>query len=417
MAKFTTKFVRDELADQFIDLNPESVTIYATQKSKSSGKKVKVPDKDASIAAIERWLMYYSGTLDTLDIFEAKWPDGIADIINDYKAQWERLRAYYEKKWPDEYAKFAEDFSVSAYDDIDTDDESDEDEDDDTPDYSDMSVGELRKECKERGIKWTPKDKADALIAKLEAWDEENAEEDDSDEADEDADAEDEESEDEEGGEYDEMSLGELRKECKARGIKYGPRDKADALIERLEAWDEENAEEDESEEDEDEAGDYDGLSLGELRKIAKDRGIKYSPKTTSEDLIAKLEEYDEENSDEEDDSDAEDTDDESDEDEDDDTPDYSDMSVGELRKECKERGIKWTPKDKADALIAKLEADNAESEEDEDEDSEDDSEEVSEEELDEILDEEFEDETLEEEEEKAPAKGKRLPPKPNKKK
>ena len=76
-------------------------------------------------------------------------------------------------------------------------------------------------------------------------------------------------------------------------------------------------------------------------------------------------------------------------EEEDEEAVDYSSMSLGELRKLCKENGIKYTPKDKAEALIEKLEA----LEEEEDEEGE-----VTEEELDEILDEEFEDEVFEEE-------------------
>ena len=85
----------------------------------------------------------------------------------------------------------------------------------------------------------------------------------------------------------------------------------------------------------------------------------------------------------------------------DEDAVDYSSMSLGELRKLCKENGIKYTPKDKAEALIEKLEAlEEEEVEEDEEpEEVEDDEEgEVTEEELDEILDEEFEDEVFEEE-------------------
>ena len=87
---------------------------------------------------------------------------------------------------------------------------------------------------------------------------------------------------------------------------------------------------------------------------------------------------------------------------EDEDAVDYSSMSLGELRKLCKENGIKYTPKDKAEALIAKLEELDEEEPEEEDEDGEEPEEdeegEVTEEELDEILDEEFEDEVFEDE-------------------
>ena len=88
-------------------------------------------------------------------------------------------------------------------------------------------------------------------------------------------------------------------------------------------------------------------------------------------------------------------------EEEDEDAVDYSSMSLGELRKLCKENGIKYTPKDKAEALIEKLEAleeEEAEEDEEPEEEEEDEEGEVTEEELDEILDEEFEDEVFEEE-------------------
>ena len=91
----------------------------------------------------------------------------------------------------------------------------------------------------------------------------------------------------------------------------------------------------------------------------------------------------------------------EEEEEEDEDAVDYSSMSLGELRKLCKENGIKYTPKDKAEALIEKLEAleeEEVEEDEEPEEEEEDEEGEVTEEELDEILDEEFEDEVFEEE-------------------
>ena len=77
---------------------------------------------------------------------------------------------------------------------------------------------------------------------------------------------------------------------------------------------------------------------------------------------------------------------------------DYSSMSLGELRKLCKENGIKYTPKDKAEALIEKLEALDEEEDEEDEEPEDEEEPEVTEEELDEILDEEFEDEVFEDE-------------------
>lgn len=434
MAKFTLKFVRDELSDMFIDLDPANFEVRKEQKSKSTGKKVKVVDKEATIGNMERWLLYYSGVLDAMDLFESKFPDGLDEIVNAYKDDWESLRAYYEEKYPDEYETFSDDYSVGSYED---EGEEDEDDEEEAVDYSEMSLADLRAECKARGIKFTPKHKADALIAMLE--------ENDADSADEEADEDEEESEDE-TPDYSEMSLGDLRKECKARGLKYSPKHKSEDLIAMLEENDSESEDEEEEEDEdttEEEGSEYEGMSLGELRKLAKERGIKYTPKVTAEALIEKLEEYDAENADEdeedEDVADEDEADDDTDTEEEDEEEesDYSEMTLGELRKECKARGLKWSPKHKAEDLIAMLEENDADSDDDEedsddeeedaddteeeaDEDDDEDSEdgdEISEDELDEILDEEFEDETLEEEEQKAPNKGKKLPPKPNKKK
>ena len=118
-----------------------------------------------------------------------------------------------------------------------------DEEDEEGTSYEDMSLAELRAECKERGIKYTPKQKAADLIALLEESDEEDSEEEE---------AEDEEDEEEESVDYSELSLGDLRKECKARGIKYTPKDKAEALIAKLEESDgAEDEEEEETEEEE----------------------------------------------------------------------------------------------------------------------------------------------------------------------
>lgn len=158
-----------------------------------------------------------------------------------------------------------------------------------------------------------------------------------------------------------------------------------------------------------------------DLVAIAKHFEIKVMKKDDAEAIIAKIaDEVEEDALSEalselgyyEEESDAEEEGEEEAEEEEDNG--YADMSLGDLRKECKSRGIKYTPKDKAEALVAKLEEDDANGEEDEESEEEDGAEEVSENELDEILDEEFEDEVLDEEE-KASGKGKggkKLPPK-----
>ena len=75
-------------------------------------------------------------------------------------------------------AKISDIFPVDEEDeeDDDSDDEGDEDdeEEDEEIDYSDLDEGELKKLCKERGIKVTKKDNKKSLIAKLEEADEED---------------------------------------------------------------------------------------------------------------------------------------------------------------------------------------------------------------------------------------------------
>ena len=57
------------------------------------------------------------------------------------------------------------------------DEESDEDEEEEEISYEDMSLAELREECKERGIKFTSKMKEGKLIELLEEYDEQEDEE------------------------------------------------------------------------------------------------------------------------------------------------------------------------------------------------------------------------------------------------
>lgn len=114
-------------------------------------------------------------------------------------------------------------------------------------------------------------------------------EEDDSDEEDEDEDSDDEEDDDEESSDYDEMSLTELRKEARSRGIKVGKAMDADDLIEALT---ESDAEEDDEDEDDEEEEDYNEWSADDLKAELKERGLKATG--SKKVMVARLEKDDE---------------------------------------------------------------------------------------------------------------------------
>lgn len=101
-----------------------------------------------------------------------------------------------------------------------TGDEYDSDDEDlpddiDSEDYSEMDLEELIELCEEREIKLTKKEKkdSDAIIAKLEEWDEEHGD-------DEESDDDDEEEDDEDEVDLDEMNLEELIAFAKEKKIK-----------------------------------------------------------------------------------------------------------------------------------------------------------------------------------------------------
>ena len=114
---------------------------------------------------------------------------------------------------------------------------------------------------------------------------------------------------------------------------------------------DEEDDEEDEEdEEEEDDAVDYSELSLKELKALCKEEGLKVEKGASKEDLIELL-------SDEEKDEDEE----EEDEDEDEDEVDYDELSLKELKAECKTRGLKVPKRSDKDDLVELLETDDEE--------------------------------------------------------
>lgn len=130
------------------------------------------------------------------------------------------------------------------------------------------------------------------------------------------------------------------------------------------------------SEDDEESSSDLsellEELDLSELRTLAKELGIKTKGKD-EEDLREEILEEDEaeetyaelfgdsDDEEDEDDSDDGDSGEEDDDDEDDEEMDYSEMSLTELKAECKARGIKFPKEAKSKKLIQLLEEDDEE--------------------------------------------------------
>ena len=238
MAKKNVLVINDEL---FMGMDLDELKVY-------SGKgKAKKLDLNTTVTTVMSVLLYNSGLI---DMFETLAPqvdalDSLSEFISERTEEYNLL--FDSAIELDEKVEEAFDrhgiVRIGEEEEVEEDEEpEEEEEDEEAVDYSSMSLGELRKLCKENGIKYTPKDKAEALIEKLEALEEEEVEEDEEPE---------EEEEDEEAVDYSSMSLGELRKLCKENGIKYTPKDKAEALIEKLEALEEEEDEEGEVTEEE----------------------------------------------------------------------------------------------------------------------------------------------------------------------
>ncbi len=164
MAKKNVLVINDEL---FMGMDLDELKVY-------SGKgKVKKLDLNTTVTAVMSVLLYNSGLI---DMFETLAPqvdalDSLSEFISERTEEYNLV--FDSSIELDE--KVEEAFDRHGI--VRIGEEEEEEDDEDAVDYSSMSLGELRKLCKENGIKYTPKDKAEALIEKLEALDEEEAEE------------------------------------------------------------------------------------------------------------------------------------------------------------------------------------------------------------------------------------------------
>lgn len=137
-------------------------------------------------------------------------------------------------------------------------DEVEDDGEDDEQDYGKMSGKQLLDLCRKRGLK-LKSTKKEEMVKALKA-------------ADADGEAEDEEAEEEGGNDYEDMTPQELFKECKKRGIKTEPKQKASVYVKLLKADDvkADEADEDEDWDDEGEAEEKPAKNAKKSEKPAK---------------------------------------------------------------------------------------------------------------------------------------------------
>ena len=244
------------VSDLVVDLSPD-VMVVTTGK----GKKQTV-DEDATYENITTNIAYYAGMLNALDAISGE-VEGLAEALDEHKEAYDILFAYAEENL-DGFSEYADSYGLESF--------GTQDGDGEGIDLTELERSDLVAIAKQMGIKIVKKDTAESIIEKLEEADEDELDDaltelgyygDDADEEDDEAGDDTEDEEEEESG-YEDMSLGELRKECKAREIKYTPKEKAEALIAKLEADDEENGEEDE----EDDGADEEEVSESELDEI-----------------------------------------------------------------------------------------------------------------------------------------------------
>ena len=221
--------------------------------------------------------------LNTISVFETHYPDGVAEVVEEYKEKYAKFREQFIKTYPDDFIAYALVLDLSplgatkynpkkdpaeevkrlcAESTEDANEESVESE------YKDKNLRELRKLCRERDIDIPSGATADDLIALLEEFDEsvnsgsgsdveeEQEEENQSNESSE--------SEDEEELEgvlsYDEMEISELRAECKKRGIEFSKNTKAHVLIDLLTEDDKKSESTEDAEESNEEVDELDEI-------------------------------------------------------------------------------------------------------------------------------------------------------------
>lgn len=218
--------------------------------------------------------------LNTISVFETHYPEGISEVVEEYKEKYAKFREQFIKTYPDDFIAYALVLDLSplgatkynpkkdpaeevkklcAESTEDTNEEPVESE------YKGKTLRELRKLCRERDIEVPSGATADDLIALLEESDESGEDVDTSDVDSEDELEEEEQSENDESSEsdeevdeslsYEEMDTNELRAECKKRGIEFSKNAKAHVLIDLLTEDDKksEKAEAEESDEEVDE--------------------------------------------------------------------------------------------------------------------------------------------------------------------
>ena len=166
-----------------------------------------------------------------------------------------------------------------------------------------MKVAELKTLCKTNGWTGYSKLKKDDLITfVLRNYGQEGDDQDD----------------DQEVGEYDSMTVAELKKVCKDNNISGYSKLKKDELLELVNTTMVERGEESDDANSDDEVGDYDSMTVTELKTLCRDNGISGYSKLKKDDLLELVKTALSTDNDSDNDSD-DDSDDDSDNDSDDD--------------------------------------------------------------------------------------------------
>lgn len=98
MSKFTAKFVREGLEISCGIMDWKNLEVKG--------------DKKQTFNNVAMHLLSTGVAMDTAYIFEAKFPKGIAEILEGYLEQWEALRVKLVKFDPSAYVQFAEQFEI-----------------------------------------------------------------------------------------------------------------------------------------------------------------------------------------------------------------------------------------------------------------------------------------------------------------
>lgn len=232
MAKKKAKWLEESTNQELISEVMEKVLL---------GDEIEKKDTTRAVKALEELQERLPNEGEEVSLEEAlsQLEDSLKKGIELAKSAYESELEAIEDEEPEEVEDEEEDIEEEEDDE---DDEDDDIEDEDEMDYEDLTVKELRAECRKKGItvKGLKKpDMIEALQGLVEDEDDEDLDDEDTEDIEEDEDIEDIE-DDEDEMDYEELSTRALKELMKDRGIKVKKGMKKKELIKALEADDQE---------------------------------------------------------------------------------------------------------------------------------------------------------------------------------